>query len=373
MRWPLIPGSLVVGLLFPFLTPPVVRGDEVPKEYRETIKKGLEWLAKHQHKDGHWGANGDNYPVAMTGLAGVALLMEGSTIREGKYADNIRRAVEWLMDIERTRANGLISNPNHPSEQGRYMYGHGFGVMFLACVYGDEEDKERREKLKGILTRAVKFSGEAQSSQGGWYYTSAKDGGDNDEGSVTITQLQGLRACKNAGINVPKVVIEKAKKYLKRCTTANGGVIYSLGRGGFAAPIGGERPALTAAAIACGFNSGEYKDEYVKKWLKYCKTAVPIGQVARIGHDEYTHYYYAQALYILGDKGWGKLFPKDPKSEWLTWDKYRKDMFKFLKETQNKDGSWNRGGGWSIGTIYSTSVYLTMLQLDKGTLPIFQR
>ena len=29
----------------------------------------------------------------------------------------------------------------------------------------------------------------------------------------------------------------------------------------------------------------------------------------RFGHDEYTHYYFAQAMYVLGDDGWEKLFP----------------------------------------------------------------
>jgi hypothetical protein len=371
MKRSLILGALVGGLALPVGLLEQARSDEVPKEYRETIRRGLEWLAKEQRKDGHWGANGDNYPVAMTGLAGVALLMEGSNLREGRYRDNIRRAVTWLIENERTRGNGLISNPNHPSEMGRYMYGHGFAMLFLASVYGDEDDNNMREKLRGILTRAVKFTGEAQSSQGGWYYTSAKDGHDADEGSVTITQLQGLRACRNAGIKVPKAIIDKAKKYLERATTTNGGVVYSLGRGGMGAPVGGERPALTAAAIACGFSAGEYGSNIVKKWFKYCKTAIPLGQVARIGHDEYTHFYYSQAMYMLGDKGWNKMFPSD--RDPLTWNKYRKEMFQMLKESQNKDGSWNRGGGWSIGTIYSTSVYLTMLQLDNATLPIYQR
>jgi hypothetical protein len=371
MKWSLVLGTLVGSLALPGVLVPRLAADEVPKEYRDNIRRGLEWLAKEQKKDGHWGANGDQYPVAMTGLAGVALLMEGSNMREGRYKENIRKAVHWLIENERTRNNGLISNPNHPSEQGRYMYGHGFALLFLASVYGDEEDKDQREKLKGILTRAVKFTGEAQSSQGGWYYTSAKDGHDADEGSVTITQLQALRACRNAGIHVPKQIIDKAKKYLERATTANGGVVYSLGRGGNGAPVGGERPSLTAAAIACGFSAGEYHSPIVKKWFKYCKTAIPIGQVARIGHDEYTHFYYSQAMYMLGDKGWRKMFPTD--KEPITWTMYRKEMFKMLKESQTKDGSWNRGGGWSIGTIYSTSVYLTMLQLDNATLPIFQR
>src|SRR5690242_16500533 len=74
-----------------------VRAEEVPAEYRATVKKGLEWLARNQSKDGHWEAFGGQYPVTMTSMAGMALLMEGSTIREGRYKDNIRRAVDWLM------------------------------------------------------------------------------------------------------------------------------------------------------------------------------------------------------------------------------------------------------------------------------------
>src|SRR5262249_4651529 len=157
------------------------------------------------------------------------------------------------------------------------------------------------------------------STQGGWYYTSKAEGGDADEGSVTITQMQALRAARNAGIPVPKAIVKKGYDYLKNCTTANGGVVYSLGRGGARAPVGGERPALTAAAIACLFSAGEYKDELIKKWFKYCQTAIPIGQAGRIGHDEYTHYYYAQSLYILGDKGWQRLFGDTPEAERVTW------------------------------------------------------
>jgi hypothetical protein len=370
-------GAVAFSLVLAGSSPRPVRGDQIPKEYRKCVDNGLKWLAKQQKKDGHWGANGDQYPVAMTGLAGMALLMEGSTIKSGKYAEHIRRAVHWLMENERTQKNGLISNPNHPSEQGRYMYGHGFGLLFLASVYGDDDNKESRAKLKDVLTRAVKYTGDAQSTQGGWYYTSAKDGHDADEGSVTITQLQALRACKNAGIDVPKKVINNARDYLKKCTTNDGGIVYSLGRGGNGA-VGPGRPALTAAAISCGFSAGEYKAEMVKKWIEYCRVSNElrldnIGAGSRIGHDEYTHYYYAQAIYVLGDKGYSKLFPKAAEKDWVTWTKYKDKMFKFLKESQASDGSWNRGGGWSIGTIYSTSVYLTILQLDKGTLPIYQK
>src|SRR5262245_35087109 len=92
------------------------RGEEIPETYRDTVRKGLDWLAKQQHKDGHWGANGDQYPVSMTALAGLAFLMEGSTVREGKYAANVRKAADWLMARSMRGGNrdGLIGNPDHP-------------------------------------------------------------------------------------------------------------------------------------------------------------------------------------------------------------------------------------------------------------------
>src|SRR5947209_10207783 len=114
----------------------------------------------------------------------MAFLCEGSTIREGKYRDNIKRAVNYLMD--RTQSNGLIGNPANPAEAGRYMYGHGFGLLFLACVVGEEENAARREKLIQICEKAAKFTRDAQTSRGGWGYVSAKDGSNFDEGSVTI-------------------------------------------------------------------------------------------------------------------------------------------------------------------------------------------
>ncbi|MEZ6047607.1 MAG: hypothetical protein R3C11_18910 [Planctomycetaceae bacterium] len=61
--------------------------------------------------------------------------------------------------------------------------------------------------------------------------------------------MQGLRGCRNAGIPVPKEIIDRAIEYIKNCTTSDGRVQYSI-RGG------GARPAITAAAVACLFSSG---------------------------------------------------------------------------------------------------------------------
>ena len=344
---------------------PRARAEELPARYRALVDKGLQWLVRQQHHDGHWESNGGQFVSAMTALAGIQLLMEGSTIRQGKYADNIRRAVDYLM--ERTQRTGLIGDPNAGNQGLGYLYGHGFGMLFLSQVYGEEEDADRRRRLEGILTRAVQFCCKAQTSRGGWGYVSALEGGDFDEGSVSITQVQALRACRNAGIPVPRGNIDKVHQYLNKCTTQNGGMIYSLASGG-----GGERPTITVAAIASMFSTGEYNSPLAKRWLKYVKPLIPTDTVGadQFGHSEYTQYYYAQVIYTLGEDGYAKLFPDSRESERLTWSKYKKGFFEFLANKQNADGSWT---GTPIGQVYTTCCYLTVLQLENGALPIYQR
>jgi hypothetical protein len=355
------------------IVPAATRAEELPAEYREAVSKGLEWMARNQSKDGHWEAFGGQYPVSMTAMGGMSMLMEGSTIREGRYRDNIRRAVDWLM--ARSMPNGLIGNPSNLSEASRYMYGHGFSMLFLSSVVGEEEDPERRRKLVDILERAAKFSRDAQTDRGGWGYVSAKDGAGFDEGSVTITQVQGLRAARNAGIVVPTEAIKNALKYLSDSTNGRGGVIYSLAMNhnmGGAGGAGGEgRPALTAAAIACGFSAGEHDSPLVKKWFRFCQENLraSYGDGRTGHHDEYTYYYFAQAIYQLGDDGWAKLFP-DAKGEGLSWSAFRKASFDSLVRSQSSDGSWSGG---HVGPVFITAVHLSILQLDKAALPIYQR
>jgi hypothetical protein len=341
-----------------------VWADEAAVDVRVAVAKGLDWLAKSQNsRDGHWEADGGRYPVAMTALAGMSFLMEGSTISSGKYSENIRKATDWF--LKRAQPNGLLGNPNNPLEADRYMYGHGFGMLFLASVYGDEGDEKKQKELEKALSKAVLFCGKAQTDRGGWGYLTALEGGNFDEGSVTITQLQGLRAARNAGIHVPKsiidTIIDKAVRYLHDCTTAHGGVIYSLAWG-----TNDERPALTAAAVACAFSAGEYSDNYAKKWLKYCKQNILFGK-ERLSHDEYQNYYFAQCVYVLGEDGYAKLFPE--KKNPLRWSEFRRSLFPYLKHNQSPDGSWRQGG---IGPVYSTAINLTILQLENGALPIYQ-
>jgi hypothetical protein len=324
-------------------------GQVDPADWERAVHRGLEWLASQQSGRGtarglgHWTASGGRYPTAMTALAGIALLCEGSTTTTGKYAPNIRRAVDYL--VGRSQPNGLIGDPD---QDDRYTYGHGFAMLFLSQVLGEEEDAARREELIDVLIRAVEFTARAQTSAGGWGYVSAADGQDFDEGSTTVTQVQGLRGCRDAGIVVPKEIIDRAIAYIHRCTLPDGGVQYN-------SHGGGGRPAITAAAIACLFSAGEYDSDYVRRLFAYCQRHLDHLSDRGLGHWHYAHYYYAQALYRRGGE---------------EWRQYRDRLYARLIREQNPDGSWTQG---YVGPVYTTALNLTMLQLERAALPIYQR
>jgi len=277
--------ALAAVLLGSLVATEAFAGKPDPK-IEAAVRRSLDYLARTQTKQGYWTANQGQYRVAMTALAGNAMLCEGSTTTRGRYAENVRSAVNYLVSM--SQPNGLIGF----KDDYHYTYGHGFSMLFLSQVYGEEEDKVRRNELKEVLVKAVEFTKNAQTSRGGWGYVSAKDGNDFDEGSTCITQVQGLRACRNAGIPVPKNVIDRAVKYIADCMTPEGGVQYSI-RGG------GARPAISGAAIACLFNSGEQDNEMANKLLKYCKGAIWPGGGGNTysGHWHYMHYYYSQVMY----------------------------------------------------------------------------
>lgn len=337
--------SLVLALLLGLAS----TGRAAEVDTTAMVDQGLRWLASQQHRLGHWTAQG-RYPSAMTSLAGLAFLCEGSTPSQGRYADNLRSAVDYL--IRQSRPNGLIGDP---LRDDRYTYGHGFAMLFLSQVLGEEEDAQRREELVEVLTRAIEFTASAQTAAGGWGYVSAKDGNGFDEGSTTITQVQGLRSCRDAGLPVPKEIIDKAVRYIHGCTLKDGGVQYS-------SKGGGGRPAITAAAIACLYNAGEYDDDFVPRMRDYCRRHLGAQNQSNYGHWHYAHFYYSQVQYREGDE---------------VWETYKAATYaKLLREATPAKGEASKGITWGqgyIGNVYTTALNLIILQLDNGSLPIYQR
>ena len=316
----------------------------VTPETLKAVIKGLDYLQTHQADDGSWILGGGQaYPVAMTGLAGTAFLAHGNSPTRGKYSKTVQGAVEYL--IRCATPTGLITGPGQDS--GQPMHGHGFALMFLASVYGMITKESLRKQVAETVRKAVALTSQGQSAQGGWTYIP----GAGDEGSVTVTQVQALRAAHNAGFLVPKAVITEAGNYLEKCRTPEGGIQYSLFSGG------GPKLAISAASVATLYNAGQFDSPIAVDCLKYVwgQFRATEGWNKGGGHAFYSHLYASQGFYMAGDEYWDNYFP-------ATRDQ--------LIAMQSGDGSWSGDG---IGEVYGTSIAVIILQLPYKYLPVFQR
>jgi hypothetical protein len=371
---------LLVAAAWLFRAPDEAHADAVPEKYRETVQKGLDYLARQQHKDGHWEGDGGAHPVAMTGLAGLAMLMkQGDTYRgfngekavteeERKHVAKICKAADWLIDQSRPGRDGLLFS-EHPSEASRYMQGHGLATLFLAGVHQIEQDEARRKKLADVLEREVKYIVKAQSTQGGWYDTSKAEGHDFASIQASVLQIQALVAAENSGIPIPQEPFNDGIEYLKTALAALPRDKDRIQQR--------SRLADTAGVLAACSENRQMPREKLKEregveseeatrlnWFKFCRAKIPMGPDLKFGRDELVHYWYAQAEWI--DRGYvGKKDVLTPDH----WKDYRTALFDQLQKSQNKDGSWPAGDGICIGPVYSTALWCTVLQLDGNGHP----
>ena len=327
----------------------------VTAEVEAAVKRGLAYLARTQERaDGSWRSGrgyGGGYPTAMTALAGLAFLSAGNTPVEGKYSSNVCRARDFLLKTAKRNRNGLIANV---SEERSQMHGHGFAMLFLAEVYGMERDTSKQKEIKRVLKKAIVLTTKSQSADGGWYYTPTSH---SDEGSVTVTQIHGLKACRNAGIRVPSSVRKRAMDYIDKSSNPDGGISYRVGRRG-------SLPAITAAAVATMYSAGQPEHPVAKKALKYMvKMIRSSGTSFGGGHRYYALFYAAQGMYLSStkeNKNWELFYPM-----------LRKDLLALQDKSQGQSaGSWN---GDHVGRSYGTAIAIVSLQLPYGFLPVFQR
>ncbi|MCA9298646.1 MAG: terpene cyclase/mutase family protein, partial [Phycisphaerales bacterium] len=208
------------------------------------------------------------------------------------------------------------------------------------------DDEELSARMHEALVNAVRLIERTQNEEGGWRYNPVPYVADV---SVTICQVMGLRAARNAGIEVSKETIDNAVEYVRRCQNPDGGFKYQLESGASAWP-------RSAAGVASLYYAGIYEDEAIDQGIDYLnRMAHPSRLRGSRAHYYYGHYYAVQANYLAGGEAW---------EGW--WPAIRDELI----DGQVSDGSWDDR---SVGSAYATSMSLIILQMPKRYLPIFQK
>ncbi len=323
------------------LAQPPPRPELVTAETEAAIQQSLEWLARQQDpQTGAFGTQPEfSRSVGLTALAGLAMLSSGSTPEAGPYRDELRQCTRYLLD--RTAPNGFIIED--ASQAQGPMYGHGFAVLYLAEVYGMSDQPELRQKLR----RSVDLIIACQNDEGGWRYFPKPDEADI---SVTVCQVMALRAARNAGLSVPKEVIQKAVDYVRRCQNPDGGFRYRVN------DAAESRLPRSAAAIVALYSSGVTEGPVVTDGLRYMQRYVPGPRTTRDPqYYFYAVYYSSLATWHAGEQ------------DWKTWYPAQRDE---LLRLRHPNGHWT--DPW-IGNDYATAMALIALQLPYDYVPIFER
>ena len=274
----------------------------------------------------------------MTGYTLLAFMATGNLPDEGDYSKNVARGMQFLLDS--IQPDGLYRGVS----EGQYMYNHGIATIALAELYGETHSPVIRAKLQRVVDVIIK----AQNASGGWRYTPQSTDADI---SVTVLQAVALRAAQEAGLSIPKEVIEKAIGYVDSCyNEKEGGFSYQPGQGpGF---------ARTAAAIYSLQVLGKYDDPKVKSGSAYLFT-----HLKEHGFWSYGNYYAAPAQYMVGG------------DTWRDWYSRIKEILleQVVKSGDTSHWEGNNEGGPALGPVFFTAVNVHILAMPYHFVPLYQR
>ena len=326
---------------------------ELTREGKNSIQMALQFLASHQRADGSFSGN-MGQTTGIVGATVLAWMAAGNLPGEGPYGKQVAKSIDYLLGSQ--QPSGLLYR-GRDSQQP--MYHHGLASICLAEAWGQTRDKRIHDKLK----KAIELIIRTQNEKGGWRYMPKVS---DDDLSVTVMCLLALRASKDAGVNVPKDVIDRAISYVKSCASDKD----NEGLSGFGyTPHSGKKWSTTAAGVMSLMLCGQYKEYDMKGALEYLVK----GREKKEDKEWfiYGHYYGAQAMYQAGAMN-------DKFRQY--WMKWYPDVSQALIKAQVQKG----GGGAERGEFrgfpqsdgygqWSTAMCVLILGIPYRYLPIYQR
>ena len=332
-------------------------------ESEAAVQAALAWLAANQSADGRWDADrfgaghetaalGQNRQgagaadTAMTGLALLAFIGAGSTHKQGPYAKNVQRGLEFLI-----ASQGKDGNLAGAAETYAYMYCHGMATFALCEAYAMSGDK----RLEGPAKAAINYTlGGQIKATGGWRYRQIESPGEQGDTSQLGWQWMSLKSAEMAGIDVPPAAREGVARFL--------GIVSSGSSGGKASYRPGERPTrtMTAEALVCREFLGMPRDNpAADEAANFVLEELPGAAKTNM----YYWYYATLGMYQL----------QGPK-----WDRWNQAMQSTLVPRQRTDGeaagSWDPEciwGGYG-GRVYSTAMSALCLEVYYRYLPVYR-
>ncbi len=159
---------------------------------------------------------------AATGLGLLPFLCDGNTQLTGEHQATVRKGIDWL--LKHQKPNGDLS---FKSDSNSQMYSHAIAAIALCEAFGMSKDPD----LQAPAQRAIDFIVKAQTKGlGGWRYNPNKD----SDTSVVGWEVMALKSGQMAGLSVPQASLDLVHKWLDKVEGKGknmGSFCYQPGRG----------------------------------------------------------------------------------------------------------------------------------------------
>ncbi|MBE7462640.1 MAG: zf-HC2 domain-containing protein [Planctomycetes bacterium] len=338
------------------------------------VDAGLAYLARVQEADGHWDVKKheatdakhggfEEADVAVTGLALLAFLGAGHTEKVGKYKDNVKRAVDWLVSIQ--KENGAL---------GPTGYAHAIAGMALSEAAGMgriERTKEAAQKAVDLDNgKGTKFAD--VSERGGWGYGYTQMGDVRGDLSNSGWHIMFLKSAKVAGLKVDQACLDGVHRYLdavergKKEGDPYSGHLYVYSNG-----MGDEGISPRRTAMGClGRLFFGSKPEDLENGIQYImdtnKPGYGLPKREKWNNHVEMYYVYYGTLVIFQAGG----------ERWKLWNEALQEALlpHQVKDGGPKDGSWDPNAGYAKlwGRVGETAFSVLCLEVFYRYLPMYR-
>jgi hypothetical protein len=406
-----------------------------PKPLSGNVKKGLEYLVGKQHENGGWGQGGgwrvatqggrvegadvqDPPDVGNTCLAVLALIRAGNTPKQGPYAKNVAKGVEFICShIENSDGKSLyvtdIKGTQLQSKIGVYVDTF-LSSMVLAELKGRMQDESSEKRMVAALTKTVRKMEAHQQTDGtfagnvGWAPVLSQ--GLANKGFARASQ-NGVEVADMTFANVQKQVAANFDGTGKSAIPATAPATISSGAGGLtltssAGPVvtgglGGGFSATDAGVaiynVAANVSSAAdvtntYRKDEQKAREVLAKKDAPAADKAKATatlknierHEKVRGEATAACIEQLDKPGFIQGFGSNGGEEFLSymniseaillkggddWKKWDKTITECVSRVQDGDGSWS-GQHCITGRTACTAAALLVLMADRAPVPL---
>jgi len=295
----------------------------------EVVKKGLQWLVRHQNEDGSFGK--DRPYMYNQALATMALCEAYGLTRHRYWREPAQRAVDYLSGAQR------------PSPTGRGLWG---------WRYASRQEVERFHQGDSLDEAFKRELYDADTSVTGW-------------------AVMALKSAQMSGLEVRQECFDGALAYAKWVSLADGQAGYIDPKGAGLTVSGPDdhfdyHPAGMSALSMCirAFTAHDHEDPYLEAAAKRIAADLPRVSKDRLSVDYYYWYYGSLALNQYD----GPDSPRRNGKYWRAWNKAMVDAVIGEQETSAKhcgSGGWLAPDRWchAGGPVYATAINVLTLEV----------